>query len=633
MKSFKEFLESSTIHGLQYISTTKTVVRLFWIFVVLTCLTTSFLLINQAFKSWAESPIITTIDSQPTYKIRLPKVTVCPPQNTYTDLNLDLIQAKDIALNNTEKDELSRFAMEVIQNHIHQEIMNNLRKLEEKDQFYNWYNGLTQIKLPVKSNDEAYKFEIWTYKSSGQVSTEFFGLPYNESLVDKDIYILVYVGIVPELQSNRNVTLHFNLEQNSMTDLKNGYDDVYVNRRIRLKEPKSIYKSFNPPGKKSCMSLSILQKTQCGNSFDSSQNIGLKRKISKKDFTNVRMKLMPGFKFSWNFTGSYNEKFRNSPIFLTDSKTLQIIKFTNIIFKVSTDYLNIWSKIRFVKADFILKNPKYTCVQGLLHFDLIQENLQKIQDIYNVKNFSTQPDENMSKEHLNEAVNMFLYLNSCPNSQLEWIYFYKDVLNNNSLALIILTLNRLKKVDVRDGKKHITTFASEIFDFITKRFNLDHEKIKFYREPNATIIDDDTFNKISLNNGLGLVNHPAHIINSHGVLSPSAFIPFCELGGNMTSLGVKIEEFNVPVCNSFVPKMFHDKICYQIDLEQYRDNKNIKTQLKKGLIFILDHNEDRQVFDYNKESNSDDSGLYDGIDKTKAISDSIIFLTTLGTGG
>ena len=89
-----------------------------------------------------------------------------------------------------------------------------------------------------------------------------------------------------------------------------------VNRRIRLKEPKSIYKSFNPPGKKSCMSLSILQNTPCGNSFDSSQNIGLKRKVSKEDFTNVRMILMPGFKFSWNFTGSNNEKFKNSPIFL-----------------------------------------------------------------------------------------------------------------------------------------------------------------------------------------------------------------------------------------------------------------------------------------------------------------------------
>ena len=626
-------MESSTIHGLQYISTTKNIVRLLWIFVVLTCLTTSFLLINQSFKSWAESPIITAIDSQPTSNIRLPKVTVCPPQNTYTDLNLDLIQAKNITLNNTEKDELSRFAMEVIQNHIHQEITNNLRKLEEKDQFYNWYNGLTQIKLPVKSNDEAYKFEIWTYKSSGQVSTQFFGLPYNESLVDKDIYILVYIGIVPEQQSDENVTLHFNLVQNSMTDLKNGYDDVYVNRRIRLKEPKSIYKSFNPPGKKSCMSLSILQNTQCGNSFDSSQNIGLKRKVSKEDFTNVRMKLMPGFKFSWNFTGSYNEKFKNSPIFLTDSKTLQIINFTNILFKVSTDYSNIWSKIRFVKADFILKNPKYTCVQGLLHFDLIQENIQKIKDIYNVKNFSTLPDENISKEQLDEAVNMFLYLNSCPNSQLEWIYFYKDILNNYSLDLIILTLNRLKKVDARDGKIHIFTFASEIFDFISKRFNLDHEKIKFYREPNAPMIDNDTISNISLNSGLSLVNHPAHIINSHGVLSPSAFIPFCELGGNMTSLGIKIEEFNVPVCNSFVPQMFHDKICYQIDLEQYRDNKNIKTQLKKGLVFILDHNEDRQVFEYNKESNSDDSGLFDGIDKTKANSDSIIFLTTLGTGG
>ena len=634
MKSFKEFLDSSTIHGLQYISTTRNIVRLFWIFVVLTCLTTSFWLINQSFKSWAETPVITAIDSQSTSKIRLPKVTVCPPQNTYTDLNLDLIKTYNVTLNKAEKDELTRFAMEVIQNNIHMEIMRHIRKLEEKDQFNNWYQGLTQIKLPVKSNDEAYKFEIWTYKSAGEVSTQFFGLPYNESLVDRDIYIIVYIGLAPELRSNENVTLHFNLLHNLMTELKDGYDDVYVNRRIRLKEPKTIYKSFKPPGKKNCLSLSLLQNLQCGNSFDSSQNIGLKRKISKEDFANVRLKLMPGFKFSWNFTGQY-EKLENSALFLTDSKTLQFIKFTNILLKTSENYSSIWSQIIFVKADFILKNLKFTCTQGFLHSSLIQENLQKIEDIFGVKNISTQPDKNVSRDYLAEAASMFLYLNSCPNSQLEWIYFYKDLIHNNSLDLIILTLNRLKKVEARDGQIHVITFASTIFEFITRKFSLDYPKMKFYREmkePNAPKSEDYSLENSSLTFRFGSVNHPAHIFDTKEKMSPSAFIPFCELGGNVSSLSVKIAEFNVPVCSSFVPQIFRDKICYQIDLDQYRDNKNIKSQLKKGLVFILDHNEDRQIFDYHKDSNSDVSGLFDGIDQTKGNADSLIFLTTIGTG-
>ena len=99
----------------------------------------------------------------------------------------------------------------------------------------------------------------------------------------------------------------------------------------------------------------------------------------------------------------------------------------------------------------------------------------------------------------------------------------------------------------------------------------------------------------------------------------------------MSSLGIKIKEFNVPVCNSFVPQIFHDRICYQIDLEKYRDNNNIETQLKTGLVFIMDYNEDRQVFDYNNEA-THPSGLYNRIDKTNVNSESIIFLSTLGKG-
>ena len=41
--------------------------------------------------------------------------------------------------------------------------------------------------------------------------------------------------------------------------------------------------------------------------------------------------------------------------------------------------------------------------------------------------------------------------------------------------------------------------------------------------------------------------HPVHIIDEEGNLSPSAFIPFCEFGGNMTAMGLNTELFDVRV--------------------------------------------------------------------------------------
>ena len=56
-----------------------------------------------------------------------------------------------------------------------------------------------------------------------------------------------------------------------------------------------------------------------------------------------------------------------------------------------------------------------------------------------------------------------------------------------------------------------------------------------------------------------------HIIDEDGELSPTALIPFCEFGGNMSVMGVKIDQIDVPVCNSFRPKIKGDQLCYTVD--------------------------------------------------------------------
>ena len=79
-------------------------------------------------------------------------------------------------------------------------------------------------------------------------------------------------------------------------------------------------------------------------------------------------------------------------------------------------------------------------------------------------------------------------------------------------------------------------------------------------------------------------------------MSPSALIPFCEFGGNMSSMGVKMEPFSVPICNSFKATILNDQICYTIDLLKFSYNDgSMEEKLNTGFAFLMDYNEDRQV--------------------------------------
>ena len=63
----------------------------------------------------------------------------------------------------------------------------------------------------------------------------------------------------------------------------------------------------------------------------------------------------------------------------------------------------------------------------------------------------------------------------------------------------------------------------------------------------------------------------------------------------MKNIGTKSEQYDVPVCNGFKSKIRNNQLCYQVDLEDYKDTNNIENQLKEGLVLIMDYNEERQM--------------------------------------
>ena len=61
MDIVKEFLESSTIHGLSYIVSTKKFSKFLWICVVVAGFTVAGILIQESFESWTKNKISTVV--------------------------------------------------------------------------------------------------------------------------------------------------------------------------------------------------------------------------------------------------------------------------------------------------------------------------------------------------------------------------------------------------------------------------------------------------------------------------------------------------------------------------------------------------------------------------------------------
>ena len=314
MDNIRNFLESSTIHGLSYISTTRKYMRLFWILTVIGGFTGAGYMIYQSFDSWNESPVKTTIKTLPITEIKFPKVTVCSPRNTYTDLNYDLIMAENMTLDNDTRNALSNYATELLYDHLNDKITKYLSNLEDDDRYYNWYHGYTEIQIPFINNGKL-KYSVEIYAPSGSISTQYFGEEFNAANVETRYQMYIISGSIPvtnnpqppptspnpiggfiatflkpqtpvvDPSSLPKVTLHLQIECVPLEDLPSGkYDDLILTveqgKHLKLMDSKN----YTPPSNSFKISL---------------HREGLSTNVVRKQ----KLTQMPGFRVTWHYSG------------------------------------------------------------------------------------------------------------------------------------------------------------------------------------------------------------------------------------------------------------------------------------------------------------------------------------------
>ena len=78
-----------------------------------------------------------------------------------------------------------------------------------------------------------------------------------------------------------------------------------------------------------------------------------------------------------------------------------------------------------------------------------------------------------------------------------------------------------------------------------------------------------------------------------GNLSPTALIPFCEFGGNMSTMGVKFDQYDFPFCYAFKAKILEGQLCYVVDPNKYK--RYLRNKDKIGLELYISLNEERKL--------------------------------------
>ena len=127
-------------------------------------------------------------------------------------------------------------------------------------------------------------------------------------------------------------------------------------------------------------------------------------------------------------------------------------------------------------------------------------------------------------------------------------------------------------------------------------------------------------------------NHPVHLLDREGRISPSAFTPFCEFGGNISLMGEKVPQFEFPVCTAFRPTVLRSQLCYFVDVNKYLQKfAKPEEALKTGLFLLLDYNAERDIAKTSgAKHKTNTKSLFQSFDSSVLTEEAKIHIGTIG---
>ena len=234
MNSLREFLESSTIHGLSYISTAPSKAsKALWLAIVVTGFCTAGYLINSSYKEWQSAPISTAISTHPISDLDFPTITVCPPERSNTILNYDLMRAANMTLTDQNRQTLVNLSRDLL---IHAPALKFAKQalaMINENNVPNLFGKVSEQTYPFPYIDDIIDkpgFEIWSSALNGDYTSPGFAQPIDCNLTYPNVRFTLLLPLDKRDLTNETFELSVLVESNKEVGMKfrKGSKFVYV---------------------------------------------------------------------------------------------------------------------------------------------------------------------------------------------------------------------------------------------------------------------------------------------------------------------------------------------------------------------------------------------------------------------
>ena len=310
--------------------------------------------------------------------------------------------------------------------------------IRENNRPRNWYNGYTRSLLNHESVDSGLDrfyedYEISSSAVSGEISTPYFGQPFNASQFEYNARYLLYINIphYKKIMKNPNISLVIEVELDIL-DIND--ERLTIQEESRVDDYETVYLA----------GLNTITRSRPAT--QEVYQVSFIRNIKEENIKLLQNKTTTGMRVRWHYSEPVKPQAKYKSVnryFIVLANILQetedLDKFLEIL---------LTSRFQFLKS--FSRNSGF-CEKGSLKSNPTKELFQNITKSLGYDNLPYKayynPRQNISDATLSLAEQWFVYLVDCPlfgSDNLKG--FLDDLFTNYSLKTIVFYLARIYSV-------------------------------------------------------------------------------------------------------------------------------------------------------------------------------------------
>ena len=397
------------------------------------------------------------------------RVSVCPPVNTSTNLNKDLLNTENVALNREARDELVKLAAVWLEGNVAKDLFEELRSLKEENQWKNWYLGYTVVRLPYTDYNQRRMYKIFSTAVPGSASSPLFRQEFSEDTFRKKIIPNYIIYLPDSITAPGNLSMVFQIQM----DLKETYGgkDMFGVGIIDVQFKE--YRHTGPVNDTLRFPLASVY------------TMWLDRDLDNASYAEWKTKRMTGFTVSWHLENDTGNKVDIQPSVKYSGfemnkefvRMVNILHYALYVKNISVD--KMWDSIKLGKIDLIVAEKEKAAAQSSLlgvfqtshqGVKAAQCNTYQLVDSKIIKQLLDAEEKKLNltgvrwpvyqdsirDKTLETAARMYVYIKRCITpADVVLIQFYADLLRNYPTRYILQTLANLSKMKDVERKHKI----------------------------------------------------------------------------------------------------------------------------------------------------------------------------------